>query len=155
MNFYDRCYKMTHFSVADYQRTTEEQKKKFQYYDQNTIRVIPDWNDLSPKNESMLSLIHQYLQVFNNDEKLAVAEYKKAKIKARSQMDKYLEQHLYRKLDTSHPETFPEGVSTEEFTEMVKQKSELLYNHIFHMEFVEKHFYWKLENEVYINYLDE
>lgn len=155
MNYYDFCHDRTHFSVADYHNASDELQNKFKYYDQNTDRVIRNWDELSPKNERMLSLIYQYLQVFDNDEKIAVSQYKAAKDKANDVLDAYLDKHLFRKMDSKYPDTFPEGVSKEVFTEMVKQKSELLYNHVFHMEFVEKYFYWKLDNEIYVNFLDE
>lgn len=154
MNYYERCQHMTHFSVSDYLGASEEVKQKFQFYDLNTMKSIPDWNNLSPLNENMLSLIHQYLQVFDYDEVKAVKAHNLAKQKASKVVDQYLEKHLFAKLDPKHPDTFPIGISAEEFERLLKDKARVLHDHIFHKEFVEKHFYWKLENELFVNYLD-
>ena len=77
--------------------------------------------------------------------KKGVEEYKKANEKADKAVDAYLEKHMYPKLNEKCADTFPTGISQEKFTELLAKKANVLRSHIFHIEFVEQHLYWKLE----------
>lgn len=149
MKFYDRCDQMICLSLSTFLEMSVEKRKKYEYYDLNTDQLIKDWDNLSVSDEVELSVIHQYLQVFDYDVHKGIKTHRKAKQKASQVVDKYLDKHLNPKLDPKNPERFPEGISQKDYTELLRKHCELLEQHIFHCAFVEKHFYWKLENEIF------
>ena len=149
MKYHEYCESKLFMTVVDFNALDKAIQAKYEYYDIHTDHLIEDWNSVSVYDEKILSMIHQYLQVFDFDEKEAVLAFQNANIKAGKVVDDYLDKHLNPKLDSRNASTFPKGMCEDEFTKLMENHCRLLHLHVFHKEYVEKLFLWKLENEIY------